>query len=121
MCPSDRDNSSMPTVASWSTELDQREQLRNGGNIASARKRVARRIGVAPGTLENIRRGRTKGVRNWIVSKIYDALMSEKQNEIRRLTHELEILRQCGVDSREDQIGEVEAHLAKAREILTGK
>ncbi len=108
----------MRCVADWSAELERREQHRSGVRLMEARKRVAHRLGVAPGTLENIRRGRTKGVRAWIAERILNALMRELETEMRRLSHELSRLKKCDLDAREDEVSQVEALLEATREIL---
>lgn len=54
----------------WVGRLERQEAARLGTDLADARRRVARRLGIAPGTLENLRRGRTKGVRAWIADRI---------------------------------------------------
>lgn len=41
--------------------------------------RVARRLGVAPGTLWNIRKGRTKGIRAWVEQRLRAAVIREDE------------------------------------------
>lgn len=107
-------------VRRWARRLEEREATRSSTPLPIARTAVARRVGVAAGTLESIRRGRLKGVRTWIADRIKMAFVRELEAEIAALSHELDLLRQGGVDPRSDQIGEVEAHLAAARRLLRG-
>jgi len=111
----------MNTVASWANELELREQRKTGLRLQAARKNVARRIGVSPGTLENLKRGRSKGLRDWVIQRIHKGIMDELEQEARRLKHELEILRQCGLDAREDEVSKVESLIAQARVLLAGR
>jgi DNA-binding transcriptional MerR regulator len=107
--------------ASVRDDLERLEAIhafRLGVSVAVARKTVARETKVAPGTLENIKRQRTKGVRGWIGDAIRGALVHALQKEIERLTHELQILNQRGVDRREPEMAEVESLLARARKSL---
>ena len=61
----------------WAGELEEREARRSGVSRVQARRIVARRTGLAPGTLENIKNRRTKGVRGW-VSAFFRLPMSER-------------------------------------------
>lgn len=105
------------------SDLDRLEAIaaaRLGTSRAFARKSVARELRVAPGTLENITRQRTKGVRGWIADTIRGALVRELEREIERLTHEHQVLVQRGADHREPEMAEVESLLARARQSLKG-
>ncbi len=102
----------------WATKLERREIERSGCSVPAARKAVARKIGVAPGTLENIARRRTKGVRGWIVEALRVAFVQELQKEIERLSHEREMALRGGNHTDADQAREVEAYLAEARRVL---
>ena len=70
---------------------------RYGLPVKLARPIVAREIGVAPGTLENVRKGRTKGLRGWIERKIDAALTRALERQIAGLNHELEMAKARGV------------------------
>lgn len=102
----------------WAIGLEDRERARSGVPLPIARRAVARRLNIAPGTLENLRRGRIKGVRAWLVERVQSAFVRELELEIARLTHERELALQSGMDTREDQVREVDAHLSAARELL---
>ena len=73
----------------WAAKLEEREQSRTGLSRSLARKRVASRIGVSPGTLENLQRDRIKGVRGWVLSKLRAAALADLQREIEAHQHEL--------------------------------
>lgn len=102
----------------WAAALEDREQTRSGVSLPNALATVARRIGVAPGSLENLRRGRSKGVRAFLYEKIRAAFIRECEQEMRRLAHELELARQAGLSAGSDEIGEIEAHFKALRELL---
>lgn len=85
-----RDISSM--LASMVGRLERIERER-GADRDAARRIVARRIGVAPGTVENIARGRKKTVAGWIEAKIRDAAINALESEMRRLECELAVVR----------------------------
>ena len=104
----------------WVTRLEAREARKTGTTLPRARAIVARRLGVAPGTLENLRRGRTNGVRAWLAEKIAQAVVREIINEIRGLEHELAVARQCGARAGGDEIAEIEAGLAALAAALKG-
>ena len=104
----------------WVTRLELREARTAGTTLANARTTVARRLGVAPGTIENLRRGRTNGVRAWLAEKIAQAVIREILSEIRGLEHELAMARQCGARAGGSEIAEIEAGLAALVAALKG-
>lgn len=71
------------------TWLEDDAARRFGLPVKVVRPLVAREVGVAPGTLENVRKGRTKGLRGWIERKIDDALVRALKREAARIDHEL--------------------------------
>ena len=104
----------------WVERLEKTEAARSGVPVTVARRAVARRLGVSPGTVENIRRGRTKGVRAWIADRVANAVIREIENEIRGLSHELQCARQCGLRTGEGEIDEIQADLAALTLALKG-
>lgn len=122
MYPSSEDVPSMSTIDAtardWVIRLEEAEQKRSGTPLPIARRAVARSLGAAPGTLENIRRGRTKGVRGWIVERLCRAVVNEIQFEIARLEHDLQVARQCGLGALESEVCEMEARRAELRAII---
>lgn len=113
--------SDISTVNQFATTLEDAEARRLGINTAAARKKIASRLGISPGTLENIRRLRTKVVPNWLMNKVRLELILVLQSEIQRLEHEVYIARQAGSDHRDDALASAEAYLATTREILSGE
>lgn len=97
--------------------LEQRERSRVS-TVRLARIRVAERLRVGVGTFENLVRGRIKRIDATIRDRLQALLVRELEGEIMRLTHELEIARQCGAHPDSQQMREVETYLAKARHIL---
>lgn len=110
--------SDLSTIRDLTTSLERAEVRRLNVSRADARDGIARRIGVAPGTLDNIRRERSKIIPNWLMQRVRSELISTLTSEIRRLQHELELARQAGVDHRDDALCSAEAHLAAARALL---
>lgn len=102
------------------TSLEDAEARRMGVKVCEARPFVARRLGVAPGTLENIRRLRTKVVPNWVMARIRAAFVAELQAEIQRLEHEVSIHLQIGADPRGDDLAKAKAQVEEARALLNG-
>jgi hypothetical protein len=100
--------------------LEDKERRRSPDTV-TARQRLARRLGALPGTIENFARGRIKRADAYLRARIEALLMTELQQEIAALTHELEKLRASGSDPRLSAIAEVETALATARELLTRK
>ena len=110
--------SDVATVNRLARVIEDQEARRLGIPVASARARVANRIGVAPGTLENFRRLRTKVVPNWLMNRIRAEFIAVLQSEIQRLEHEIQIARQIGADHRDDLLASAENQLAAAREVF---
>jgi hypothetical protein len=96
----------------WATELEAKEARRSGVSIRLARKTVAKRMNLAPGTLENLKNRRLKGVRVYVFERIRAAFMREAEAEIARLEHGLEVARQIGMDARAGEVREMEADIA---------
>ncbi len=103
----------------FALSLEKRERERIG-DTREARRAVASRVGVAPGTIENLRRGRLKSIEGWVRDRLRAAFIRELEAEIARLEHELALLRQCGGHPAADQVGEIEAHLEAARALMAG-
>lgn len=113
--------SDITAINKFARTLEDAEARRLGIKTSDARTRVAGRLGVAPGTLENIRRLRTKIVPNWLMNKVRAEFVATLQSEIRRLEHEINIARQTGADYRDDALASAETQLASAKAILDGE
>lgn len=103
----------------WARELERREATRASVPLSMARKRVASRIGILPGTLENLSRDRLKGVREWVYARLHTALVAELKREIAAHTHELEKLERLGRIPGDGTYQEVVAGLEKLRGLLS--
>ena len=80
--------------------------------------RVARNVGAAPGTIENLTRGRLKSVAGWLRDALRARVIRELEAEIVRLQHELAVLHQTGVDPRSNEAAAVRADIAAILEAL---
>ena len=107
----------MNCAVSLARHLEDRERSRVG-NRQVARRSLAHKLRVGIGTIEHLVRGRVKRVDAAVRDRLQALLVSELEQEIARLTHELEIARQCGAHLASDEISEVETHLVAARAIL---
>jgi chaperonin cofactor prefoldin len=85
-----------------------------------ARQNLARKLQVGVSTVEHLVRGRAKIIDANIRDRLQALLVRELEQEIGRLTHDLEIARQTGAHLASDEISEVESHLAAARSLLKG-
>lgn len=103
---------------SWGRFLEDREASRAGVPIRQARPSVARRTGVATGTLASLRNGRLKAIAAHVYDRLRAAVERELVAEMQALEHELQTLRQTGADPRSPQVAEAETHLAAARRAL---
>lgn len=112
--------SDVSTLNRFARLVEKSEARQLGISEQQARTRIANRIGVSPGTLENIRRLRTKIVPNWLMNKVRLELVAVLQLEIQGLEHEVNLARKTGMDYRDDALVTAETQLAKAREALAG-
>jgi len=119
-----KDVSSMTTAVyderarGWVTRLERAEKVRSGCALDEAREEVATRLGVLPGTLENLRRGRTKGIRGWIYQRLRAAMIVQLQHEIAAHSHGLEMLAQRGLRPDSGEVQEAKKSLAALRRVL---
>ena len=102
----------------WAKRLEDAEAPKSSAPVKAARQAVARRIGVAPGTLENLRNGRIKSIAAHLFDTLRGAVEHELQNEIARLEHDLQILRQIGADPSDGEVLSLLASRQKIREAL---
>jgi len=88
--------------------LVDRERSR-GNDRAHARANVARAIGAAPGTIENLTRDRLKSIAGWLRDALRALIIKETEAEIKRLQHELTYYRALGADTHRDEMAEISA------------
>ena len=101
--------------------LEKKEADRTGLSQREVRPVIARRIGIAPGALENIRRGRIKAIKNNVYKWIIAAADRELRAEISRLERERTFLAAKAGDVAGVDIRKVDAHLEAARQALGGE
>lgn len=101
----------------WARALEEREAVR-AGSIPEARRSLARRLGLAIGTFDGIRRQRTKSISLAVFERLRAAVIRDLQNEIARCSHELEIARQAGLDPRLSDMAALETAVQKANELM---
>ena len=100
--------------------LERKERAR-GLSVLEARQAIARKIKVGVGTVENLVRGRVKRADAAIRDKLQALVVRELEGEILRLTHDLEMARRGGLHLASVEVGEIEAHLARASALLKGR
>ncbi len=102
----------------WVADLERKEAGRLSLPVADARPSLARRLGVPVGTLEGLKRDRTKGVKAWVFERLRAAIITETQREIARCQHELEVALQAGLDPRCDEMAALESAIARAKKLM---
>lgn len=100
--------------------LERRERARVG-STERARRSLAARLRIGVGTFENLVRERVKTVDARIRDRLQALLVHELEQEIQRLTHELEMARQSGAHPACQHVGEIEAHLQKIHSLMAGR
>ncbi len=122
--PTPEDRSVIPASATGGArqfaETLERIETSRGSTVNQARRRIANKVRVGIGTFENIVRDRVKRVDERIRERLYALLVRELESEIGRLTHELEMVRQCGDDIGAEHVRQIETHLAAAKNLLSG-
>lgn len=108
------------TVHRFARVVEDAEARRLGVRVTEARISLARRLRTSPGTLEGIRRLRTKVVPHWLMARIKAEFVSVLQSEISRLEHEIAVCKQIGFHHSDHALQEAEAQMAAARKILAG-
>jgi transcriptional regulator with XRE-family HTH domain len=96
----------------------ERAAMRDGAKLPQARERVARGLGVSPGTLQSIRRGRVKRLAHDVFVRLCEALARQLESEIKAAAHDLEMVRARGAGVDSAALQEVDVALAHARSVL---
>ena len=116
--PKIRDSSSMQgSVATLADQLVRSEMLLSGAKRCDAEKTVARKAGVLPGTMENLRRGRLKHAHG-IGERLRGLLVAQIERQIAALETEVRIARETSFGAVEADVVGAEIALKKARECL---
>lgn len=99
--------------------LERREADRIG-SIEFARASIARESGITLSSWRNLVRGRLKRIDVWMRDRLQALVVRELEQEIRRLSHDLETAKRCSAHLDSAQIGEIEKYLSSAQQILRG-
>ena len=104
------------SVVGLAERLVGEEMLTRGIKRPEARKIVAREAGIAPGSLENLSRGRLKH-HDRITAKLHVLLVRKIEQRIDALQHELFLAREAGRADPVD-LDRAEAAIQEARKAL---
>ena len=116
--PKIRDSSSMQSsVATLADQLVRSEMLLSGAKRGDAERTVARKAGVLPGTMENLRRGRLKHAHG-IGERLRRLLVAQIERQIAALETEVRIAREIALGTTEADVVGAQIALRKARECL---
>lgn len=102
----------------WAKRLEDVEAARSGMPLPDARKTVARRLAMAPGTLENLRKGRLKAIAAHWYDTLRQGVIRELEAELRHVQHEIAIARQTGLDASHGEMHTLLALRQKVCEAL---
>ena len=105
----------------WRLGLIETFEARRLGSLQRARAKIADDIGVSPGSLERVRRGRVKSVKGFIIDAVRAAFIGAIAREIAGLEHELEMARLGGLSLEETGAVEALAALEAARRFVRGE
>ena len=88
------------------------------GGSESAQRALARRLGVAPGTVRNLAGGRLKRICADVFARLKAEQMRRINLDLQRASHELSIARACGVDPRSPEFRALQAAAEAARKVM---
>ena len=108
------------SISALADRMVRETMIENRVKRPDAERLIAREVGIAPGTLENLRRGRLVHV-DWIANKITDASIRRTERQIARLESELAVARISSRRPDEDRVLAAAASVAQARRILKGE
>lgn len=121
----DARNHSMSAVAylenarGWARRLEEHEAEQAAlDRVSDARPIVARKTGVPIGTLRNLRENRLKSISAYAYDRLNRAAAHLLERQLARLTHELHLTRQQGLDPRSNAVAAVEQDIARVRASL---
>ncbi len=98
--------------------LVQQEVRRSGVKPKRARENVARSLGTAPGTIENLQRNRLKSIAGWLRDALRARVLRELEAEHSRIEHEIGLLQRIGADPRGDEMAAARADLSAILAVL---
>jgi hypothetical protein len=105
------------SVASISERLVREAMLERNMKKPDARKVVAREIGVTPGTLENLSRGRLVNI-DRIAARINAYAVKRIHRQIARLEHDIKVARVVAAGTDLPDFDAAQAALEKAKSLM---
>jgi len=111
--------SDLETADRYVATLEKAEAQRHGIRVVEARPLVARGLQASAGTLEGIRKRRTKVIPSWLMARIRARFIAHLQSEITRLEHEISLAHQTGAHHTDHDLQAAQAQVVAAREILS--
>lgn len=105
-------------VRHWSKETFAARKKRKGLSEEQTQRDIARELKVAPGRVERARKGRIKSSATWLYERVRAAFIREMEAEIVRISQEILLARQSGMDARDEPLERAEAALASLRKLI---
>lgn len=102
----------------WASMLVRSEARSSGTPVDDARSSVARKTNVPESIFVSLGKNRLKGLDVRHYFNLRAAVERALQAELRRHEHEIHVLRQAGVDSRDDEFSAAQAGLEACRKAL---
>jgi uncharacterized small protein (DUF1192 family) len=109
----------MSTASAVASSLVQREETRSRSRML-AYDAVASKVGMSAAWVRKLVAGTVKSIDAEIKQKLDALLVKELEAEIARLTQELEMARRGARHPAVQHVVEIEAHLSRARSLLSG-
>lgn len=105
-------------AATETVQTLQRRYHARGAKLDDARQMIADAVLVGKSIIDRLVTRRAKRIDADLRDRLHGLLIRDLENEIKRLSVELDIARLAAARDAVVEIGEVEAHLAQARETL---
>ena len=111
-------NAYVERARTWAAAIEDSAAKEARASLRVVRPSVAREVGVSPGTLENLRAGRLKGIAAHIYERLQAATLRRLQAEMRRIEHEIHVLKAQGLDGSSDEMAAALADRSALRRAL---
>lgn len=111
-------NAYVERARDWAVAIEDAAAKEARASLRVVRPSVAREVGVSPGTLENLRAGRLKGIAAHIYERLQAATLRRLQAEVQRIEHEIHVLKAQGLDGRSDEMAAALADRSALRRAL---
>ena len=102
----------------WARRLEEAEAARSNLPVENVRPILARKLGIAPGTMTSLRKNRLKDISAAVYAKLNQAVERLLERELVALEHELTVVRSQGRGLAGDDLAEVVADIARVRTAL---